>query len=182
MAANRYKLFKSTCVLLISLLVLFSVTVVFAKDEASRENHPRLIDTGEIPPDFTIEDVEGVEFALADFVDDKPVIIDFWATWCNPCRMEMPLLNEFAEMYGDEVEVVGITSEAAESAEAVETFIADYVYIRYIHDPSGEISRSYNVTGIPFLVVIGDDGIILKTHLGYSETIIDELVEDLGLE
>jgi cytochrome c biogenesis protein CcmG/thiol:disulfide interchange protein DsbE len=152
-------------------------------EEKVDKAHRIQIEIGQVPPDFTATDLGGNEFTLSEYVGVKPVVLDFWATWCGPCRMEMPLVSQFTETYGDRVAVYSITSEEAESRDAIDTFIADNnLQMRFVHDPSREIMTSYGVTGIPYLVVIGVDGTVVATHLGYTETVVEELVSELGLE
>jgi len=152
------------------------------EDKIEKDEREQIL-RGQVPPDFSAIDMDGNELVLSDMAGETPLVLDFWATWCPPCRMEIPLLNQFASNHEGEVMVVGITSEAAESESVIREFVGDQnLVFRIIHDPSGEISESYFVTAIPFLVVIDTEGTVVATHLGYSETIIAELEEELGLE
>ena len=183
-----------TILALLALMLLLPATAQSQGLEDKIEKDQRIeIRPGMVPPDFTAADLDGQTFSLSEMAGEMPVIIDFWATWCPPCRAEIPHLNEFARMYDGEVLVVGVTSEVPRqddelTLEDVEQRVRDFreeqeLVYRIIHSPSGEISKSYGVTGIPYLIVIGVDGIVITTHLGYSEEtdIIAELEEDLGL-
>lgn len=150
-------------------------------DKVEKDRRPE-IRAGQVPPDFTAATVNGEEFTLSELAGVKPVVLDFWATWCGPCRRELPLLDEFTRLYADQVAVYCITSEEASSRDAIVQFFEENEYtMGLVHDPSGDIADSYYVTGIPYLVVIGLDGTVVATHLGYNENTVEELAEDLGL-
>lgn len=174
-----------TAILIAALAVLagFAVpTLAQGFHEKFEKAHRPQIRVGDVPPDFAAEDLDGEAFSLSETFGRTPVVLDFWATWCPPCLEEIPLLNDFAEEHCDEVTVVAITSEDAENAEAVREFVEEQELVyRIIHDPSREIADSYYVRGIPYLVVIGLDGVVIATHLGYSEDVIEKLEEELDL-
>ncbi|HDS31125.1 MAG TPA: TlpA family protein disulfide reductase [Firmicutes bacterium] len=164
--------------MLVALMPVFAQSLEDKIEKDQREE----MKPGDVPPDFTIEDMDGNAFTLSEMIGEKPVIIDFWATWCPPCRMEMPLLNEFYLKHKDEVEVVAITSEAAESEQAIRDYVADNeLAFRFIHDPSREIIGSYLVTGIPHVVVIDIEGKVVSIHIGYNPEIVSILEGELGL-
>jgi thiol-disulfide isomerase/thioredoxin len=164
------------------IVLLFALPAFCDLQEKIDKDQLKQIVVGDVPPDFTLTDLNGEEFTLSDMAGDKPVVIDFWATWCGPCRMEIPLLNEFAQSHEGEVRVIGITSEEAESEQAIRDFVDEQGLVFSIfQQPTGDVATSYYVTAIPFLVVIGADGKVVATHLGYNEETITELETDLGL-
>jgi peroxiredoxin len=169
---------------LIALGVLLMVAPVFAdsyQDKVDKDHRVEL-HVGQMPPDFTIKDLGGMEIKLSDFRGSKPVVIDFWATWCGWCVKEMPLLETFTEQYGDQVAVLCITSEEDASHDAVVKFVQDSGYkMDYIQDSSKAISTSYGVRGIPHLVIIGTDGTIAAVQIGYREDTVQKLVDILSL-
>ncbi len=165
-------------------LLIFGFTPAFALDIEDKIEKDLIeeIKVGDVPPDFTGVDMDGNEFTLSEMAGDLPIVLDFWATWCGPCRMEFPLLNEFQDMYPDEVMVVAITSEAAESEQAILDYLdEEEIIFRIIHDPSRGIIDKYMVTGIPHVVVIDTAGEVVAIHVGYDAEIIGILEEDLGL-
>jgi len=170
-------LWRLTAILTLIPLV-FNTTV--AQELEEEEEQPKIA-VGDQAPDFTAEDMDGNEFTLSEMIGEKPVVLDFWATWCPPCRREMPLISEFAEKYKDEVLVYSITSESAESREGILSFIKDNeLKQKFIHDPSGSIADKYFVYAIPYVVAIDIDGKVVGTFLGFSENIVEELEEALG--
>jgi len=168
-------------------MLLLSIAPALAQtyqEKVEKDQAPE-ITVGQLAPDFTATDLDGTEFTLSSMLGIKPVVLDFWATWCPPCRRELPFIKEFDATYGDQVLVYCITSEAPEDLDTITKFLSDNDYhMKVIHDSDRTIGNSYYANAIPYLVVIGVDGKVLATHLGYSEEtdVVGELVSDLNLE
>jgi len=95
-------------------------------------------------PDFTLERLDGGTISLVDFRGKKPVVVDFWASWCPNCRRDMPNLNRFYEKYKDKVEVIGVNLQENEST--VRDFIASRgISFPIALDPRGQASRAYGI-------------------------------------
>jgi thiol-disulfide isomerase/thioredoxin len=112
-------------------------------------------------PDFTLSDMQGQSRSMDEW-DGKVVLVDFWASWCVPCRHEMPLFNELRAEYGDQgFEVIGI---AADEVEKVEQFLAEvqvdfpivYGEMFDVMDLSAEFGNSFG--GLPFSTFVDRDG------------------------
>ena len=95
----------------------------------------------------------------------KVIVLDFWATWCGPCRMTMPKLNEWQRTYGDRgLVIVGLSSEdEPDIKEFLKTTPLDYTIA---HDADAKAARAYNVTALPMLLVIDKTGMIRHVTLG----------------
>ena len=92
--------------------------------------------------------------------NDDILVINFWATWCAPCKKEMPSLNNLAEnMKYDDVRIITVAS-GRNSKEAIESFFSDndLVHLNKFRDPRGKIAMSYGVTALPTTVVIDPSG------------------------
>jgi cytochrome c biogenesis protein CcmG/thiol:disulfide interchange protein DsbE len=115
--------------------------------------------------DFTLPDVDGNEIALSSLTG-KPVIINFWATWCPPCRLEMPELQEAFEAYQDQGLVVLVVNQQ-EQAEDVRAFF-DEMGFTYtpLMDSKGEVGRAYGVVGLPSTFFVDRSGTISAVHRG----------------
>jgi len=127
-------------------------------------------------PDFTLTDVDGKTVNLSDYRGKKVVILDFWATWCGPCRAAMPLIQSFYEKNKKHVEVLSINEQ--ETAERVAAFIKQtgYTY-RVLLDKDGKVESSYRVYGIPTLFVIDKEGDLRHKSVGYRADLEQQLGE-----
>ena len=116
-------------------------------------------------PDFTLERVGGGTLTLSEYKDKKPVILDFWATWCPNCRRDIPRQQALYEKYKDQIEVIGV--DLQEEPSIVEKFVSDFgLTYPVVLDPSGEIARKYRVAYTNYHVLIGKDGDIVGTIPG----------------
>ncbi len=115
-------------------------------------------------PDFTIDILDGEEKSLRDY-RGKPVVLNFWASWCPPCRQEAPDLVELHKKYGDRVDFVGIIYQDEEGA--ARRFIEEFG-IEYENgmDAGGKASAAYKITGIPTTCVIDAQGDLRAKWLG----------------
>jgi len=113
------------------------------------------------------------------------VVVDFWASWCVPCRRSFPWLIEMQEKYGpDGLLVIGVNMD--EDAAAAETFLRNYpVNFRIVRDPDGVLAREYDVIAMPSSYVINREGKIAEQHLGFKvarqqqyEDLLVQLLQD----
>lgn len=119
---------------------------------------------GYLAPDFTLEDLNGQRVSLSDF-RGKPVLLNFWASWCPPCRKEMPELQKFHERYGEKIALVGVNW--GEDAKTVKEFL-DRFGVSYLNllDERGTAFVLYKLTGIPESFFIDPDGYIRGLWIG----------------
>ena len=130
-------------------------------------------------PDFALETIDGETVRLSDY-RGQPVVINFWATWCTPCREEMPLLQETYEAHREEgLVVLGVN--VRESPEDVVRFLRQVgVDFPALLDPNLVVVEQYRVTSLPITFFIGRDG-ELKTLVvgGMSKTVLDDRLEKI---
>lgn len=117
--------------------------------------------------DFTYNDLDGKPVHLSDF-RGKWVVANFWATWCPPCRKEIPDFVKFKAQYGDKIEIIGINNEDAD-VEIVRAFAEDY-HINYpvvqadVYNPT-DFDRQ-NTMGLPTSVIFNPQGIQVSKRVG----------------
>ena len=136
---------------------------------------------GRPAPDFALPRVDGPEMRLAD-LRGRVVLLNVWATWCEPCKVEMPLLQRLAQEHPDQVVVLGVNY--GEDPAKVQAFAAAYgLTFPLLLDPEHEVVRLYGVRGLPTTVVIDPEGIVRAVHLGaLSEDDLRTYLRPLGVE
>ena len=133
-------------------------------------------------PDFTLDTLDGSTITLSD-LRGKSVVINFWATWCLPCRAETPALENAFEQYQDsDVVILGVNLTNQDSVAAVEAFVQEFeLTYPILLDRDGGIGYLYQVTGLPTTYFISREGIIRSVLVGgpMSETFIRSKIEAL---
>lgn len=119
---------------------------------------------GKLAPDFEARDLSGNAVTLDQF-QGKNVLLNFWATWCGPCRVEMPLLEALHISGSQEVQILAVNS--GESENTIRQF-ADELGLTFtlLVDPDGAVRSDYLVIGLPVSVFINKEGIITAQHIG----------------
>ncbi len=116
-------------------------------------------------PDFSLPDLQGRPFTLAG-ASGKAVLINFWATWCDPCREELPLLDGIAKKYPDSLRVFAV--ETGEPEEDVRAFAdsLSLTALTILLDPSLAVRDRYLVRGLPTSFFINASGIVVQIKIG----------------
>ncbi|NIS83002.1 MAG: redoxin domain-containing protein [Anaerolineales bacterium] len=147
-------------------------------DTAGLEIAPAM---GALAPDFTLFDLQGEEVSLSDF-HGQPVLINFWATWCGPCRLEMPAIQSRYERYKDDGLVV-LAVDFDEPAGDVESF-RDELGLTFplLLDPGAKVQKLYRNRSYPSSFFVDADGVIQVQHIGVmTEGQIDENLAQIGV-
>ena len=133
-------------------------------------------------PDFEVTTIQGESVKLSDF-QGSPVVVNFWASWCPPCRAEMPALQRIYQEYRNSgLVVLAVNSTHQDNLEDLENFIAEFGLIIPVYlDSDGTASNLYQVRALPTTFFIGADGKIQDVEVGgpLSEATIRVKVQDL---
>jgi cytochrome c biogenesis protein CcmG, thiol:disulfide interchange protein DsbE len=149
-----------------SLTALPTIPFIMTPDE-EREGH-RHVRLGEAAPDFSLETLDGTELTLADF-RGQAVQLNFWASWCGPCRLEMPELVAAYEQYQEQGFVIlGINLSSMDLLDDVRDFAAEFeISFPILLDTSGTVSTDfYQLPGLPMSVFIDREGIVSSIYVG----------------
>ena len=144
---------------------LFGLTLAFAASAS---------EPGTQAPGFTARTFDGKEVSLADF-RGKIVFVDFWASWCGPCRESLPLYDKLAADFGtNDFAVIAVNLD--ETASDARKFIAQHP-VRYtiVQNPQGDIPKAFGVSGMPSSYLIDRDGTIRQRHIGFDKKDVEML-------
>lgn len=134
----------------------------------------------ETAPDFTLEDLRGDRVTLSDALADGPVILDFWATWCKPCRKALPKLQKLSTKYEGRVRVLTVSIDDPRSrTQIAPTMRSLGVRLTVLLDGDKTVASLYRVSAVPSTFLIAADGAIAAVHSGYRDGEIDLLEQEL---
>lgn len=131
-------------------------------------------------PDFTVYDINGNEVHLSDYVG-KPVILNFWASWCGPCKSEMPDFEEAYKEYGDQIHflMINLTDGSQETQEGAAAFIAEQGYtFPVFYDMTYNAAGQYVSSGIPITYFIDAEG----NFVAYGQGALDAETLQTGID
>ena len=151
-----YRFLKILIVVLLIAVVLVGLFVAIPRQDRSDV----IAEAQNLAPDFSMFDIDGNEIKLSDF-RGKPVILNFWASWCGPCKAEMPDFEEAYKTYGEDIQflMVNLTDGTSETVESALGYIwsQEYTFPVY-YDISVEGAMKYNVRAIPVTFFIDAEG------------------------
>jgi cytochrome c biogenesis protein CcmG/thiol:disulfide interchange protein DsbE len=158
--------------LAIIVLVVALLVALLAAGKSLLRNELSPVGVGAEAPDFAVMTLDSVakRKTLDDYRGDV-VMINIWATWCAPCRIEMPAIEQLHRAYGQKgLKIIAVSVDEPGSQPQIRSFVKEYgLTFEVLHDPGGQegkVSRDYQTTGYPETVIIGRDGIIRKKLLG----------------
>jgi peroxiredoxin len=140
------------------------------------------IKQGKKAPDFTLPDIDGNNVTLSKVIGNGPIYIDFWATWCVPCKKAMPELIRLYKEYKDRgFKILSISVDDSRTRGKVKSFVKEYkMNFTVLLDSNGEVfRRKYKGRGIPYGILLDNKGLIIHRILGYLPGIDKTLAEKM---
>ena len=122
-----------------------------------------------VSPSLTLKKMNGKSVKLSEYLNKGPVLINFWATWCSPCKKEMVFLNQFERRYKDNgLSILSISIDSQKSLSHVRSYIRanNYTYDVFL-DPNRQVFKKLNGNLMPTNVLIDKNGKVLWRHYGY---------------
>jgi peroxiredoxin len=135
-------------------------------------------------PEFTLAALNGDTVSLADYRGKKTLVVSYWASWCGPCKVELPELREFYNRYHKadaNFEILAISIDE-QKADAEKYAAAEKLPFPVLFDPQSKTADAYSVEGIPTMFVIDKDGKIVHAHAGLEQAMQIQLMGELGLK
>ena len=149
-----------------AVLILLALLVLVIGCSGPGEAVPQGINQGSRARDFAFESLDGSKVSLSDY-EGNVVLVNLWATWCSPCRAEIPDLEAAYQKYQYEGFVIlGVNVE--EPRETVAPFVQEFgMSYPILLDKSGELMKIYRAQGLPMSFIVDAEGVIQKRHMGF---------------
>ncbi len=147
-------------------------------DEAAADDAEKI----QTAPDFVVYDKDGNEVSLNSMLG-KPVVMNFWATWCGPCKSELPAFEEMYAKYKNDVNfmMINVTDGESQTREIVDKFVDDYGYsFPVYYDETIQASYIYGASSIPLTVFVYPDGTLYGGRVGaMQKTELEYYIKDI---
>lgn len=154
-------------------LLLWILASGFGRDPRAL---PEMV-VGEPAPQFALKTLDGKDFSLADH-RGKPVVINFWATFCEPCKAEHVSIQRTAQSFGERVQFVGVVYQ--EESQVAARFLSRTLNtFPQLEDPLSETAIAYGVSGVPETFFISPEGKVMRRVAGFLDRNI--LLRELGV-
>lgn len=144
-------------------LILLAIVMLFSRSSPAQSVTPPQI--GSTLGDFTLKDVNGELVRLSDY-KGRPVLINTWATWCPPCKAEMPLLNQYYQSHAEEGFVILAINAGDTQAEAASFVLQNGLKFPVLLDPETQLLNQMNIHSFPTSILVGKDGKVKSIHVG----------------
>ena len=155
--------------------LIFFVTLLIFEGELFAEEKARLI---------KLSDITGKKYDLKDLLKKGPVLVDFWATWCKPCKEYFPHLERMHKKYEREgLSIIGINEDGPRNKRKIRPFLHSLnISFPILIDETAEVMSDYGVYSLPTWFLIGKDGYIVRIHRGYikgDENLLENEIKSL---
>lgn len=143
---------------IITIVALLGITLYLNLRDGSQT-----INVGDEAVDFKLETLDGEQLQLSEITGDKGVILNFWGTWCKPCREEMPDMNQVYNEGHEDYEIVAVN--VSENKQQISQFISglseDLDYPIAL-DPNRSVTKAYNIGPLPTTIAVNNDGVVVE--------------------
>lgn len=164
-----------------TILLVWRASVLETRLIREREE-PALVDKP--APEFSAATMDGQTVSLADFRGQKNVVVSFWASWCGPCKLEMPALIKFYKTNhnaSSDFEILAISIDE-DTKDATNFAAAQKLNFPVLLDPKQRVADAYQVEGIPTIYVIDKNGKIIYGRQGFDMSMEYQLARELGIK
>ncbi len=163
------------------MVIITSCTPSVVSNSVSNENHGKIFS-------LTLDSIEGDTISVSSFKGNIPVFISFWATWCDPCKIELIKLNEIKEKYQGKIQFIGVAIDTEESLGKVREFVAENsITFPILIDPSNNTVSQILPGGdtVPYGLLLDKNGNVVHKQSGYEpgdekklESLFEKLLEN----
>lgn len=139
------------------------------------------IATGVYAPAVVVKDLDGTPRDLGEVIGRKPVLLEFWATWCTSCQAMMPTLTRMRERYGDAVDFYGVNVTISETRDGVREYVKQHAPpFVVLYDEEGVAARAYDPPATSYIVIMDAAGRVVYTGSGGQQDIEPALRQVTG--
>ncbi|WP_419879588.1 TlpA family protein disulfide reductase [Brevibacillus centrosporus] len=155
--------------LLVVLIIIVLAVLAFYNNQSKKGTLDQIPKVGFSAPNFSLTALDKQTYGIAG-ERDKPLIINFWASWCGPCRQEAPDLKAVNEKYQDKLDFYAINMTSNDDLESAKLFVKEFAFqFPILLDEKGTVSDQYQVISIPTTYFIDRDGIIKHKIIGATD-------------
>ncbi len=151
-------------ILFLSILVSVSLLLSDIQKASGQDREKNIgVNVGNIAPDFTLKDLKGSEVQLSK-LRGKKVMINFWATWCPPCRQEMPEIEKFFQEKKEDIEILAINIDGGAPKNVAEYIKKMKITFPVVLDEKDRVNERYKVMTIPTTFFVDENGVIINKY------------------
>jgi thiol-disulfide isomerase/thioredoxin len=138
---------------------------------------------GDRAPVLSVNDLDGKPVNLGQWIGKKPVLIEFWATWCSNCEELLPRFREAQKLVGDRVEFIGVNVTVNQTPARVRRYLEDHpIPFRVLYDDQGASTRAYLAPATSYVVIVDKAGNVVYTGVGADQRFEPALMRAAGVQ